>query len=177
MAKKILSLILCVTLLAALCSCGAKEEKDPLAEYYGKYVLVSLESTSEELTEEVLARSLEMMNGREGGPVTLEWGADGVKFSGLGAGTDSASIDLDNGVFTVSEDESYPLSVREDGAIVISVDSTGDYPFDMVFARPAEGSGSEEETQQNETQTTDGTGETDAEGSGEEEESEEDSDE
>ena len=161
MAKKILSLILCVTLLAALCSCGAKEEKDPLAEYYGKYVLAGLESTSEDLTEEVLARSLEKMNGREGGPVTLEWSASGVKFSGLGAGTDSASIDLENGVFTVSENESYPLSVREDGSIVISVDSTGDYPFDMVFEKSS--GDPEEGTQQNETQPADGTGETDTE--------------
>ncbi|MBO4360832.1 MAG: hypothetical protein J5822_08135 [Eubacteriaceae bacterium] len=139
--KKVLSLIMCVILLAALCSCGAAEEKDPLEQYYGKYLLTSLQSTSEALTEEVLSRSLEVMNGSEDGPVCLEWSASGVSFTGLGAGTDSASIDLEQGIFTVSENEAYPLALREDGAIVIFVDTDGEYPFDMIFEKQQETAG------------------------------------
>ena len=136
--KRNIACLLCVILLAALCSCGAKEEKDPMEGYYGRYELTALESSAEALTQEVLSRSLEVMNSRGDGPVCLVWSASGVSFSGLGSGTDSASIDLEQGIFTVTEEESYPVAVREDGAIVISVDTGEENPFDMVFEKVSE---------------------------------------
>lgn len=158
--KRTIAWALCAILFLTLCSCGAKEEKDPMEGYYGRYELTALESSAEALTEEVLARSLEVMNSRGDGPVCLVWSASGISFSGLGAGTDSASIDLETGIFTVSEEESYPIAIREDGAIVISVDQGDDNPFDMIFVKADEGTqpaGGTEQTQDPEPTSTEET--------------------